>query len=344
VSPPGGSTAGGSTVTITGTGLAGATAVRFGAAAAAITAGSGTQITVTTPPGTGRVAITVTTPAGTTPASQDHSYSYSAQPEPAQSITFPAPAPAAAGGSAALPATGGGSGNPVVFTVDPASGPGVCTVSGTTVTYTATGTCIIDANQAGNGHYAAAPQVQHAITVTGLPQSISLTAPGQGYVHDTGHISAAGGASGNPVVLTGGGTCTLAGTTVTYTAAGTCVITASQAGNGRYADASQIRRTITVNKKPQSISFSAPPRGVLWSSALLSATGGASGNPVVFASATPGVCHVSESTVTYIATGTCVVDANQAGNDTYANAPQVQRTIVVTMKPPNNRPGGGGVG
>ena len=332
VSPPGGSTAGGSTVTITGTGLAGATAVRFGAAAAAITAGSATQITVTTPPGRGRVAITVTTPAGTTPAGQGH-YSYSAQPAPAQSITFSVLAAAAAGGSAALSAAGGGSGNPVVFTVDPASGPGVCTVSGATVTYTATGTCVIDANQAGNRRYAAAPQVQHAITVSGLPQSIALTAPGHGYVHDTGHLSAAGGASGNPVVLTGGGACTLSGTTLTYTAAGTCVITASQAGNRRYADAPQIRRTITVNKKPQAISFSAPPRGVLWSSALLSATGGASGNPVVFASATPGVCHVSESTVTYIATGTCVVDANQAGNDTYANAPQVQRTIVVTMKP-----------
>ena len=220
VSPPSGSTAGGSTVTITGTGLAGATAVRFGAAAATITADSGTQITVTSPPGTGRVDITVTTPAGTTQTSQGPYYSYSAQPEPAQSITFAVPAPAGAGGSAALSAAGGGSGNPVVFTVDPASGPGVCTISGTTVTYAAIGTCVIDANQAGNGHYAAAPQVQRTITVSGLTQAISLTAPGQGYVHDTGHVSATGGGSGNPVVLTGGGTCTLSGTTVTYTAAG----------------------------------------------------------------------------------------------------------------------------
>jgi hypothetical protein len=212
------------------------------------------------------------------------------------------------------------------------------------VTYTAAGTCVIDANQAGNGRYAAAPQIQHAITVSGLPQSISLAAPGQGYVHDTGRLSAAGGGSGNPVVLTGGGACTLSGTTVTYTAAGTCVITASQAGNRRYADASPVRRTITVSKKPQAISFSAPASGALWSSALLSATGGASGNPVVLTSATPGICHVYGDTVTYTQTGTCVIDANQAGNATYADAPQVQRTIVVTMKPPNNRPGGGGVG
>ena len=187
VSPPSGGTAGGTTVTITGTGLAGATAVRFGAAAATITADSATQITVTSPPGTGRVDITVTTPAGTSPASQGN-YSYAANPKPAQSITFAVPAAAAAGGTAALSAAGGGSGNPVVFTVDPASGPGVCTVSGTTVTYTAIGTCIIDANQAGNGHYAAAPQIQRTITVSGLSQSISLSAPAAGYVRDSGHL------------------------------------------------------------------------------------------------------------------------------------------------------------
>ena len=105
-------------MTLTGTGLAGATAVRFGAAAATITAGSATQLTVTSPPGTGRVDITVTTPAGTSPASQGH-YSYTTQPKPAQSISFTAPAPGTAGGSAALSAAGGGSGNPVVFSVDP---------------------------------------------------------------------------------------------------------------------------------------------------------------------------------------------------------------------------------
>jgi hypothetical protein len=116
---------------------------------------------------------------------------------------------------------------------------------------------------------------------------------------------------------------------VTYTAEGSCFVVASQAGNGRYSDAPQVRRTITVRKRPQSISFTAPATGALWSSALLSATGGASGNPVVFTSATPGVCHVSGGTVTYIETGKCVVDANQAGNDTYADAPQVQRTILV---------------
>ena len=43
--------------------------------------------------------------------------------------------------------------------------------------------------------------------------------------------------------------------------------------------------------------------------------------------------------MTYTETGTCVIDANQAGNDTYAAAPQVQRTIAVTLTPQSG-PGG----
>ena len=121
MSPDGGSAAGGTTVSITGTGLAGATGVRFGGAAAVITADSSTQITVTSPPGTGTVTITVTTPAGHSKTTAGH-YIYTTRPKLSQSISFTAPAPGTAGGSAALSATGGRSGNPVVFSVEPGSG------------------------------------------------------------------------------------------------------------------------------------------------------------------------------------------------------------------------------
>ena len=268
VSPNSGSTAGGTTVTITGTGLAGATGVRFGTAAATITADSSTQITVTTPPGTGTVTITVTTPAGTSMITAADHYAYTTRPKPTQSISFTAPASGTAGGSAALSATGGGSGNPVVFSVDASSGPGVCTVSGPTVTYTAAGSCVIDANQAGNASYTAAPQVQRTITVNGILQSISFTAPASGTAGGSAALSATGGGSGNPVVFSVArqrpGVCTVSGTTVTYTAAGNCVIDANQAGNARYADAPQVQRTIKVSKQSQSIIFSAPPSGAMF--------------------------------------------------------------------------------
>ena len=103
----------------------------------------------------------------------------------AQTITFASPGPGVVGQSATLTATGGGSGNPVVFSVDAGSGAGVCSVSGTngaTVNYLAAGTCVIDANQAAGNGYAAAPQVQQTITVSAAPATqLAFTAePGGG--------------------------------------------------------------------------------------------------------------------------------------------------------------------
>lgn len=95
-----------------------------------------------------------------------------------QAISFTGPGSGTYGGSAALTATGGGSGNPVVFSVDPSSTSGVCAVSGTngaTVTYTGTGSCMIDANQAGGNGYAASPQVQQTIAVSPAPLTITAS-------------------------------------------------------------------------------------------------------------------------------------------------------------------------
>jgi hypothetical protein len=43
-------------------------------------------------------------------------------------------------------ATGGGSGNPVTFSIDPSSTGSAYTISGSTVTFGQPGSCVIDAN------------------------------------------------------------------------------------------------------------------------------------------------------------------------------------------------------
>jgi hypothetical protein len=107
-----------------------------------------------------------------------------------QTITFTAPSGGTVGGSATLGATGGGSGNPVAFSVDPTSGAGVCSLTGTTVRYLLAGTCVLDANQAGTAVYFAAPQVT---------QSIAVTAPGYDLVGADGGVFVF-----NPPKVTGG--------------------------------------------------------------------------------------------------------------------------------------------
>ena len=87
----------------------------------------------------------------------------------AQAITFTSTAPsnASVGGSTYTVTATASSGLPVVLSVDGASTG--CTLSGSTsgstVSFTAVGTCKIDANQAGNANYSAATQAQQSFAV-----------------------------------------------------------------------------------------------------------------------------------------------------------------------------------
>jgi sugar lactone lactonase YvrE len=244
-----------------------------------------------------------------------------------------------------LVATGGASGNPVVFTIDSSSS-GAGSITGSTLTVTGVGSFVIDANQAGNATYSAAPQVQRTVVVTQAAQAINFTQPTTPVTYSSGlqiPLVATGGASGNPVVFTidtsSTGTGNISGTMLTVTSTGNLVIDANQTGNTNYSAAPQVQRTIVVNALiAQAISFTQPTSPVTYSSTLqipLVATGGASGNAVVFTldSSSTGTGSITGSTLTATGVGSLVIDANQAGNATYSAAPQVQRTVVVNQAP-----------
>ena len=261
-----------------------------------------------------------------------------------QSISFTSvpPASPAAGGTYVVAATGGGSGNPVTFTIDSSSTISACSISGSAVTFGQLGRCVIDANQAGNDKYQPAPLAQQTITANGaakMSQSISFTSvpPASPAAGGTYVVAAIGGGSGNPVTFTIDSSstisaCSISGSAVTFGQLGRCVIDANQAGNDKYQPAPLAQQTITVNgrKIAQSITFTSVPRSEVEYN--VTATGGGSGNPVTFSvdpSSTNSACSISGSLVTFGQPGNCVIDANQAGNDLYQAAPQAQQTITV---------------
>ena len=119
-----------------------------------------------------------------------------------QAIAFTSspPSPAVFGGSYTPAATGGGSGNPVLFSIDSSSGAGVCSISSGTVSLTGAGTCVIDADQAGNADYDAAAQQQQSFTVA-KPPSPGISSPADGQTFALGQrvgtsFSCADGADG----------------------------------------------------------------------------------------------------------------------------------------------------
>ena len=88
--------------------------------------------------------------------------------------------------------------------------------------------------------------------------------------------------------------------------------------------------SVTVSSSVQAISFSTPAQ-VAYGTApmLLSATGGASGNPVTFLIVS-GPGSLNGNTLVITGVGTITISANQAGNSNYSAATQVMQSIVVT--------------
>ncbi len=183
-----------------------------------------------------------------------------------QTITFTStpPSPAVYDGSYTPKATGGGSGNPVTFSIGPASTAGACKINGSgVVSFTGLGTCVIDANQAGGDGYSAAAQVQQSFTIGQAPQTITFTStpPASPAYGSTYTVSATGGGSGNPVTFgissAGLGPCVISGSTVTFIGAGSCIITANQAGNADY-QAGSADQVITVAREAPVLTWPKP--------------------------------------------------------------------------------------
>lgn len=80
---------------------------------------------------------------------------------------------------------------------------------------------------------------------------------------------------------------------------------------------------------PQKITFGIKPSIPVGGTGTVSATGGASGNPVTFTSLTPGICTVAGATVSGLAFGRCTIAASQAGNTYYDPAPQATQEVPI---------------
>ena len=260
----------------------------------------------------------------------------------AQTVAFTSGVPSSptVGGTYNAAATGGASGNPVTFSIDATSTAGACTITGSTISLTGVGTCTLDVNQVGDAGYSAAPQVQQSFSVLPGSQAITFTSsvPSSPTVGGTYTVSATGGATGNPVTFSidatsTAGACTITGSTISLTGVGTCVIDANQAASASYSAAPQVQQSFSV-LLGQVITFtsSVPSSLTVGGTYTVSATGGASGNPVTFsidAASTKGACTITGSKVSFTGEGTCVVDANQAGDASYSAAPQVHESFTI---------------
>lgn len=220
-----------------------------------------------------------------------------------------------------------------------------CTV---TLSGTGTGSCALTSAAAGartiRATYAGrigfdGSTVTGAQTVGIGTQAITLGSPIEGAnivysASGTVPLVASGGNSGNPVVFTTTtpAICGVTGSTLNIAGAGACVIRANQAGNANFTAAPQVTRNVTIVRAAQTITFTQPgpdpqPFGTTFP---IAATGGGSGNPVVFSSTNIARCTVADTTVTPVAVDVCTIRAQQVGNANYNTATPVLRDITIS--------------
>ena len=100
------------------------------------------------------------------------------------------------------------------------------------------------------------------------------------------------------------------------------MIDANQSGDGTYAAAAQKTQTLAVKLNPQTITFGKAPSGPLVGASGSVSASASSGLPVRLTVASViergvldfGGSSASPATVSYVAAGSCVIDANQSGN------------------------------
>jgi hypothetical protein len=257
------------------------------------------------------------------------------------SFTSTVPANPVAGGPTYTPTASATSGLSATITVD-SSASDICSINGSgVVSFQTAGNCVLDANQAGNGAYNPATQVQQVIAVNFANQTVSFTstAPIAAVVGGATYTPTASATSGLTPAITvdssAASICSIDGSdVVSFQTAGTCVLDANQSGNSAYSAAAQVQQSFTVAHASQTVSFTstalttAVVNGSTYTP-VASATSGLSAVITVDSSAAT-ICSINGSgAVSFQAAGNCVLDANQAGNASYNAAPQVQQSFAV---------------
>ena len=181
----------------------------------------------------------------------------------------------------------------------------------------------------------------YALDIAVGDQTITFTsaAPANAAVGGATYNVTASATSGLPVTLmidaTATSVCSIAGNTVSFNAAGSCVIDADQSGNASFNPAPRAKQTFSVGKGNQTITFtSTPPANPAIGGPTYNVTATATSTLAVTftidATAT-SVCSISGSTVSFIGSGSCVIDADQAGDANWNAALVAKQSFGVAL-------------
>jgi subtilisin family serine protease/phosphodiesterase/alkaline phosphatase D-like protein len=227
----------------------------------------------------------------------------------------------------------------------------------TTVKALWNGSCQLSISFPGYGYWQAATQ-SISVVVSGVttpqpgasaPQSINFLSPSSREVGVLNALSVTA-SSGLPVTLTSttpavcsivtqpNGSYAAKSETGATGSTMTCSISASQSGDDRWAAASSVTRSFSWTRKSQAITFNLPLSRYYGGAATPLVATSTSALPVTFTTSTPAVCKIemieTSTVLSYVtplpsaASAICSVQASQAGNNEFAPAAAIVRSVV----------------
>ena len=168
--------------------------------------------------------------------------------------------------------------------------------------------------------------------------TFTSTPPAGAKAHGATYLVTATNSAGLDIVFsidpTSSAVCTISGATVTFLAAGTCRIHAHQYQTATVPWEVDAQQDVTVAAATvQTITFtSTPPVGANpGDNYVVSATGGASGNPVTFTTSSADPCNYTGTATNVVqlqAGGTCRIFAHQNGGNGFAPADAQQDVLI----------------
>jgi large repetitive protein len=320
--------------TLTTTGGSGTGAITYSVGASTACSVSGATLSITQ--GTGTCSVTATKAADANYSSATSvAATITVQSANQAALTVNASSPATYNTQQTLTTTGGSGTGAITYSVGAST---ACSVSGATLSITSgTGTCSVTATKAADANYNSTTSVAATVTVqlaTQAALTVNVASPAAYNMQQT--LTTTGGSGTGAITYSVGAStaCSVSGATLSITSGtGTCSVTATKAADANYSSTTSTAASVTVQPANQTITFTpASPVTYGISPITLSATGGASGNPVTF-SLVSGPAMLSGTTLTVTGIGTINLTANQAGNANYSAATPVSQSIVVNQAP-----------
>jgi hypothetical protein len=223
------------------------------------------------------------------------------------------------------------------LTVDISTTSSSCSISSGVLTVLTAGLCTIKFSQSGNSTVQTIVEELYSFTIGKAQQSaVSLSATSTTFGVPLSLSATGGDGNGSLSFVAADGAamgCRITNGSLLSDTAGTCLVEVIKDGDANYVQKNSNLEIVTIDKASHTLSFSfasLPTKGVGNAPFSVASFGQlSSGLTPTFVSGSPSICTVSGTTLTIIAAGQCIVDADFSENESYFAVSTVTRYFTV---------------